>query len=103
MYQTDLWQDITTSVQRALDIRLDLLNESSLVHRSDALLARLPGIIDDATVTTATLMRRYQAELQKEWCYEYQLRVFAATLEDDLRELTRDVLVTIGISEGISV
>ena len=42
MYQTNLWREITTSVQHIMDVRLDLLSEGSVVQRSDALLATLP-------------------------------------------------------------
>ena len=103
MSRTDIWRDISTSVQQALDVRLDRLNEAGLVHRSDALLARLPGITGAQPSTTAVLLGRYHALLHKELCRAQQPRTLAATVEDDLRELTRAVLMTVGIGEGVSV
>ena len=103
MYQTNLWQEITTSVQHIMDVRLDLLSESSLVQRSDALLATLPGLSGAQSVTTATLLGRYHTRLQKEVCRAAQPRVVGASIEDELRELTRAILVTVGIGEGVSV
>src|SRR6478736_4579683 len=102
MYQTDLWHQITTSVDQAIDVRLDLLDESRLMQRSDALLAGLPGVTGEQVVTTAALLGRYHAPLHKALCQAGQPRTVAATVEDDLRELTRAVLVTIGIREGVS-
>src|SRR4051794_24708224 len=103
MYQTDLLHQITTSVHRAIDVRLDLLDEGSLMQRSDALLAGLPGVTGAQVVTTAALLGRYHASLHKELCQVDQPRAIAATVEDDLRELTRAVLVTVGIREGVSI
>ena len=103
MYQTNIWQDITTSVNQALDVRLDLLDEVSLVRRSDALHTRLPGLTGSRSTTTAMLLGRYHTPLHKELCRAQQPRVMAATVEDDLREITRAVLLTVGIGEGVSV
>ena len=103
MDQTDIWRDITTSVNQALEVRLELLNEVSLVQRSDALLARLPGVTGARVATTALLLRRYHTGLHRELCRVRQPRTRPATVEDALRELTRAVLVTVGIGEGVSV
>ncbi len=103
MYQTNLWQEITTSVHQILDVRLDLLSEGSLVQRSDALLATLPGVSGAQSLTTAMLLGRYHVRLQKELCRAAQPRVVGASIEDDLHELTRAILVTVGIGEGVSV
>jgi hypothetical protein len=48
-------------------------------------------------------LQRYHTRLQKELCRAQQPRSVAPTLGDDLRELTRAMLVTVGIGEGISV
>ena len=103
MYQTNLWQDITASVHQAIAVRLDLLSEGRLVQRSDALLAKLPGVSRAQSVTTATLLGRYHTHLHKELCCANQPRTGAASIEDDLFELTRAVLVTVGVGEGVSV
>ncbi len=103
MYETDLWRDITTSIHHALSARLDLFTEDSLVRRSDTLLARLPSVNGSGLTTTAMLLGRYHTVLHKEVCRAHQPRTLGGTVEDDLRELTRAMLVTVGIGEGISV
>jgi hypothetical protein len=103
MYQTDIWRDIMTSVHQALAGRLDRLSEVSLMQRSDALLARLPGVTGAQVATTALLLRRYNTGLHTElWCAQ-GTRNRAVTIEGKLGELTRAVLVTVGIGEGVSV
>ena len=59
MYQTQLWNDITTAVRHALDERLDLLSDARLVQHSDALLATMPSLSGSQPTTTAGLLRRY--------------------------------------------
>ncbi len=103
MYQTEIRQDITTSVDRAMRARLDLLNEAATMGRSDALLATLPGVGGSRPATTAMLLRRYHTSLHRELCQANQPRVAAAPVEDELRELTRAILVTVGVREGISI
>ncbi len=101
MDQTDIWRDITTSVQRALQERLDRINEAGLVRHSDALLATLPR--GGSPPTTAGLLRHYHTPLHQEVCRGNQPRATAATVADELRDLTRAVLVTVGAREGISI
>ncbi len=103
MYQAVIRQDIITSVDRALAARHDQLNEAAMVRRSDSLLATLPGVSGARAATTAMLLRRYHAPLRRELCQGNQPRVGAMAVEDELQELTRAVLVTIGIGEGISI
>ena len=54
-------------------------------------------------VTTAAVLGRYHLRLRQELCRGNQPRVTGATVEDELRELTRAVLVTAGAREGVSV
>ena len=103
MYQTDIWRAITTSVQQALAGCLDLLDAATLARRSDALLARLPGVSGSQPATMAVFLRRYHTRLQKELCRADRPGTGAATIEDDLRALTRAMLVTVGSGEGVSV
>ncbi len=102
MDQTDIWRDITTSVQRALQEQLDRLNEAGLVRHSDALLATLPRG-GGSPPTTAGFLGRYHTPLHQEVCRGNQPRATAATVADELHELTRAVLVTVGTREGISI
>lgn len=103
MNQTTIWQDIVTSVHRALGEHLDLIPEDGLVQRSDTLLAQIPTVSGSQPISTAMFLRRYHAALHQEMCQGTQPRMAAATVEDELQDLTRAVMVTIGSSEGLSV
>lgn len=103
MNQPTMWQDIATSVQRALGEHLDLIPENGLVQRSDTLLAQMPGRSGAQPISTALFLRRYHTVLRQEICQGTQPRTIAATVEDELRDLTRAVMLTIGSTEGVSV
>lgn len=103
MEQPTIWQDIATSVQRALIEQLDLSPEDDLVQRSDTLLARMPSLIGSQPTSTALVLRRYQRALHQEICLGTQPRITAATVEDELRDLARAVMLTMGSTEGVSV
>ena len=103
MAQTDLWRDITTTVQRALDARLDQLTEAGLVRHSDALLAQLAGLRGAQQLTTRVLLRRYHTPLHHELCHGQHPRTAGARITDELCELTRAMLVTVGATEGVSI
>ncbi|HEY0739134.1 MAG TPA: hypothetical protein VGD69_29710 [Herpetosiphonaceae bacterium] len=103
MNQPTTWQDIATSVHRALGEHLDLLPENGLVQRSDRLLAQLPRHSGSQAISTALFLRRYHTALHQELCQGAQPRMISATVEDELRDLTRAVMLTIGSTEGVSV
>jgi len=103
MNQPTMWQDIATSVQRALGEHLDLIPEDDLMHRSDMLLAQMPSLSGSQPISTALFLRRYHTALHQEMCQGNQPRLISATVEDELRDLTRAVLLTIGGTEGVSV
>jgi hypothetical protein len=102
MHHSEIWQDINVAVHRALRDRLFELHEHDLVEQSDKLLASLP-VVGGAQPSTALLLRRYHTQLHQELCLNNQPRSTFAQLEDELRELTRAVMVTIDADEGISV
>lgn len=102
MHHSEIWEDINTAVSRAVRDRLFELHDHDLVDQSDRLLANLP-ITGSQQPTTALLLRRYHTQLQQELCAGNQPRTTFEYLEDELRELTRAVLVTIDADEGISV
>jgi|GEM_PF-2782080 len=102
MHHVQIWRDINDAVHNALRDRLDVLDETDLIERSDALLVQLPTM-GSAQPTTALLLRRYHVQLHQELCQGTQPRSQFATLTDELREMTRAVAVTIGAEEGISV
>lgn len=103
MYQTDIWHDITISVQHALDEQLDQLPEAHLVQRSDALLATMPSLSGSSLTTTASLLRRYDTPLHQAVCRDTQPRLTSATVAEELRDVTRAVILTLGPNEGVSI
>lgn len=102
MHHTQIVEDINTAVHRALVEGLHELDEMDLISRSDSSLMNLP-IVGGAQPTTALLLRRYHTQLHSELCLAHQPRIRVETVEDELRELTRAVVVTMGGSEGMSV
>ncbi len=102
MDQLTIWQDINDAVRNAIGERLHLLNRNTLILRSDALLARLPQMRSTQT-TTSGLLQRYHMQLQQELCQGNRPRMQFSQLEDELRELTRAVVVTIVADSGISI
>ncbi len=103
MNQTTIWHDITTTVQRALDARLDQFTEAGLVRHSDALLAQLAGLRGAQQLTTRVLLRRYDTPLHHELCRGQHPRAAGASVRDELCDLTRAVLITVGATEGMSI
>lgn len=102
MHHSPIWEDINLAVHHAINDRLHLLDEGDLIERSDAILATVP-IVGGQQPTTALLLRRYESDLRQELCVEGHPRSTFETLEDQLRELTRAVMVAIDSAEGISV
>ncbi len=103
MNQTPLWYDITNTVQQALLQRLDHLIEAGLVRHSDALLAQLAGLRGSQQPTTRILLRRYDTPLHQELCRGQHPRVSGASVTEELCDLTRAVLITVGATEGVSI
>ncbi len=103
MDHTGIRRDIAAAVHQAVTDQLDGLNEAAMVRRSDALLASLPGIGGSRPTTTAMLLLRYHTPLHQELCSRDQPRVAAVSVEVELSELTRAVLLTAGIREGMSI
>lgn len=101
MHHSEIWQDINTAVHRAIRDRLFELHDHDLIEQSDRLLASLPVV--GGQPTTALLLRRYHTQLHQELCEGNRPRATFGGLEDELRELTRAVIVTIDADEGISV
>jgi len=102
MDHTQIWYDITSSVQYALQPGLDHLTEERLIARSDALLVMLPRVNGAQQLTTAGFLRRYHTTLHYELCRGMRPYSSAGTVADQLHDLTRAVLVT-GATEGMSI
>jgi hypothetical protein len=103
MYQSEMSRDIATTVHHALQEHFERRTDAGSTQYSDGLLARLPRSSGSSPTTTAALLRRYQIPLQQALCQNKQPRFNAATREDELSDLTRAVLVTVGATEGISI
>ncbi len=102
MDHTQLWQDITASIQYALQPGIDHLTEERLIARSDAFLAMLPGVSGAQQLTTVAFLRHYHTTLHYELCRGARPYSSAATVAGQLHDLTRAVLVT-GAAEGLSI
>ncbi|HEX6291794.1 MAG TPA: hypothetical protein VFZ66_21590 [Herpetosiphonaceae bacterium] len=102
MHHSEIWQDINAAVHQAVRDRLFQLDENDLIERSDALLENVP-VVGGAQPSTALLLRRYHTQLHQELCVGSQPRATFGSIEDELRELTRAVMVTVDADEGISV
>jgi predicted nucleic acid-binding protein len=102
MRQSQIWQDINAVVDDAIEQQWYKLDEAELVRRSDDLLRLLPTVGDEQIIT-AQLLLEHQAGLQRELCNGPQPRATFETLDEQLREFTRAVLVTFSTTEGISL
>lgn len=77
-------------------------SEHQLLARADELLENLPTL-PGSRPTAALLMRRYHTTLQRELCIGRQPRPTPLVIEDEVRMITRAVMVAIQAPEGISV
>ena len=102
MDHLEIWQTIHVAVHDALIDRLHLLSESALIERADALLREMPAV-GGTQPTAALLLRRYRGALQKELCNGREPRPLPGAVEDEVRELTRAVMVAVDAHEGFSV
>ncbi len=102
MSSRDIVETINLAVRDALVDGAHLLSERELTERADDLLSRMPTV-GGTQPTAGLLLRRYRGALQKELCAGRQPRPLPPVVEDELRELTRAVIVTIESHEGFSV
>lgn len=102
MQHSEIWQDINITIQRAINEGLHQADEAHLIDRSDALLTSLP-VMGGQQPTTALLLRRYQRELHQELCAGQRPRATFNSVEDELREMSRAVIVTLDTNEGVSI
>ncbi len=98
----EIWETIHRAVDGALDDNLHRLDEHELMRRADEALLQLP-IVGGTQPTAALLLRRYRRALQHELCQGRAPRPLPAGLEEQVRELTRAVMVVMGGHEGMSV
>ena len=98
----EIWETIYQAVDGALDENLHRLDEHELMRRADEALLQLP-IVGGTQPTAALLLRRNRGALQHELCLGREPRPLPAGIEEQVRELTRAVMVTMGGHEGMSV
>lgn len=98
----EIWQTINKAVAAALDDGLDSLSAHELMQRADYALETIPSVTGTGP-TAALLLRRYQSALQHEICLGREPRPLPDDLDGEVRELTRAVMVVLGIHEGISI
>lgn len=103
MKQSAIQQDITIAVRQALHQRLDQLGEPALMQHSDLLLATLPGMRGAQPLSTAQLLLRYGPSLAGDVCRGNLAGIPAEHVQDRLGRLTRAVLLSVGVGEGVSV
>ncbi len=102
MSQLEIWQTINQAVHDALVDGAYRLSERDLLARADELLERMPTA-GGTRLTGALLLRRYHHPLQKELCRGGAPIPLPDVIEDEVRELTRVVLVAADVGEGFSV
>lgn len=102
MDHLEIWQTINQAVHRALLDGAHTRSEQHLLRQVDELLIGLPSVEGGAQPTATVLLRRYQATLQNELCDGRAPRPLPGVVEDEVRELTRAVMVAVAAEEGIS-
>jgi hypothetical protein len=103
MRQLEIWATINEAVRDALLDDMQLLSQGELLRRADELLATLPTTDGGQAPSAALLLRRYRVPLQRELCIGREPRPLPEVVEDEVRELTRAVMVAAGVPEGFSV
>ena len=102
MEQLEIWQTISETTHNAIQDGLHRLSEHELLRRADEILRRMP-VVGGAQPTAALLLRRYQFALRKELCEGPRPRSLPEDVEEQVRELTRAVMVTVDLNEGFSI
>ena len=102
MHHSEIWRMINVEVQRALQNQVHMLSTRELSRRVDQLLLRLPAT-GGGQLTTASLLRRHRVALQQALCDNRRPRPLPASIEDEIRELTRVVMIAVQHHGSFSV
>lgn len=102
MEQPEIITILHEAVRDALEDGDHELDEADLIRRADTIIASLPTLAGGG-VTAGLLLRRYQPALQRELCRGGRPFPTPPIIEDEVREITRAVMVAIEAREGISV
>ncbi|GAC1549803.1 MAG: hypothetical protein NVS2B7_25850 [Herpetosiphon sp.] len=102
MTDANLIETLNSAVHRALQNNYHQLNDHDLIVLADELLQTMP-MMTAVKVGAAQLLRRYRPSLQRELCNGSAPIPLPAVIEDEVRILTRAIMVSIESQEGISV
>ncbi len=102
MHRLELLETIDESVRQAIADGDHKLSQQQLFARADSQLRQLP-VAGGSPPTAGLLLRRHHVALRKELCIGGDPRPMPERLEDEVRELTRAVIVAVGVGEGFSV
>ena len=102
MHHLEIWRTINGAVHNALLDEAHTLSERELLQRADDLLLGMPTV-RGTQPTAAQLLRRSHGALQKELCDGNRPRSVGDIVEDEVRQLTRAVMVAVDLTEGFSV
>ncbi|MBA3946321.1 MAG: hypothetical protein H0X37_17370 [Herpetosiphonaceae bacterium] len=102
MDELELIETLNGAVHKALLNNYHTLSEHQLLELSDQLLVDMPTLGGTAP-TAAVLLRHYHSTLHRELCIGQTPRSIPYVIEDEVRMLTRAVMVAIETQEGIPV
>jgi len=102
MDELELIETLNGAVHKALLNNYHTLSEHQLIQLADETLVDMPTL-SGAAPTAALLLRHYHSALHRELCVGQAPRDIPYVIEDEVRMLTRAVMVAIETQEGISV
>ncbi len=102
MDELELIETLNGAVHKALLNNYHTMSEYQLLELSDQLLVDMPTL-GGAAPTAALLLRHYHSALHRELCIGQTPRPIPYVIEDEVRMLTRAVMVAIETQEGIPV
>ena len=102
MDELELIETLNGAVHKALLNNYHTLSERQLLELADKTLIDMPTL-GGVAPTAAVLLRHYQSALHRELCIGQTPRPIPYVIEDEVRMLTRAVMVAIETQEGIPV
>ena len=102
MDELELVETLNGEVHKALLNNYHTLSEQRLIELANGALMDMPTL-DGNAPTAGLLLRHYHSALHRELCSGQTPRPMPYVIEDEVRMLTRAVMVAIETQEGISV
>lgn len=103
MSEPEIITILNDAVHNALLNRQHELREDELRSQANALLATMPSLGNNTSASVDQLLHRYHGTLHKELCNGLEPVAQPEVIEDELRMITRAVVVAIETQEGISM